>query len=314
MNQMYTEPKLVDTSYSNLVKDVILKGNRKESRTGVDTLSLFGQHLIYPYWGMNFPILQSKEISWKNIVLENLWFISGKSDITFLQDNGVHFWDPWADEDGFVPSAYGHFWRKFPVNTGNFTSISVPQRREFTDQFAWVINELKENPFSRRLVISAWYPDNALHSKLPPCHLLYVFNVQPYNDELFLNLHLTQRSCDIALGLPYNMAGYGLILAIMARLTNLSVGTISHTLVDAHIYTKKEDEVYNEYDHIPGLLEQVRRVESTPYFSVGMSIDREINSLEDVEACTSLKWEQIKDLFHLYHYNPSPRIDFKVTV
>ena len=155
--------------YLDLVRDVLAQGTRKANRTGVDTLSTFNHNYEIDL-RLGFPLLTTKEISWKNIVVENLWFLSGETHIGLLKKHGCRFWDPWADDQGFVPSAYGNFWRHFPVHTD--------ERAGFNDQVAWVVEELKRNPMSRRLVVSAWAPGNAQTSKLPPCHLLFVFNVQ----------------------------------------------------------------------------------------------------------------------------------------
>ena len=181
--------------YLDLVNEVLKRGTRKENRTGVDTISAFNINYSIDL-NEGFPLLTTKEISWKNIVVENLWFLSGDLHIGLLKKHGCKFWDHWADEDGFVPSAYGNFWRKFPVHG----------KDEYNDQVKYVLDTLKKNPNSRRMVISAWAPGNAQDSGLPPCHLLFIFNVQ-YNKEgePRLCVHLTQRSCDVALGVPYNI-------------------------------------------------------------------------------------------------------------
>ena len=181
--------------YLDLVREVLAKGTRKPNRTGVDTFSTFNYNYEIDL-RKGFPLLTTKEISWKNIVVENLWFLSGDTHIGLLQKHKCKFWDPWADAEGKVPSAYGNFWRHFPVH-------DEAGRAAYNDQIAWVLEELKRNPMSRRLVISAWSPGNAQTSKLPPCHCLFVFNVQmDDHGEPLLCLHLTQRSCDVALGVP----------------------------------------------------------------------------------------------------------------
>ena len=157
--------------YLDTVREVLEKGTRKENRTGVDTLSTFNINYEIDL-REGFPLLTTKEISWKNIVVENLWFLSGDTHIGLLQKHKCKFWDPWADESGKVPSAYGNFWRHFP------DSRPGAAQPRFSDQLAWVLAELKRNPMSRRLVVSAWAPGNAQTSKLPPCHCLFMFNVQ----------------------------------------------------------------------------------------------------------------------------------------
>ena len=162
-------------------------------------------------------------------MVENLWFLSGETHIELLKKHGCKFWDPWADEHGQVPSAYGNFWRHFPVHDAG-------GRAAFNDQVAWVAEELKRNPMSRRLVVTAWAPGNAQTSKLPPCHLLFVFNVQlDEGGDPLLCLHLTQRSADVALGVPYNIAGYAFLLELFSRFTGIRAGVFARMMIDAHV-------------------------------------------------------------------------------
>ena len=287
--------------YLDLVNEVLKRGTRKENRTGVDTISAFNINYSIDL-KEGFPLLTTKEISWKNIVIENLWFLSGDLHIGLLKKHGCKFWDHWADDEGYVPSAYGNFWRKFPIHGSD----------EYNDQVKYVLNTLKTNPNSRRMVISAWAPGNAQKSGLPPCHLLFIFNVQYDKDgEPRLCVHLTQRSCDVALGVPYNIAGYSFLLHLFAHLSNMKVGTFGHTLVDAHIYTKKADGSMEEYDHIPGLIEQTKRkIKSLPE----LVINPDIKSLEDVMDLLDKDTETIMSKFELKNYNPEPFIRFKVAV
>ena len=287
--------------YLDLVNEVLERGTRKENRTGVDTISAFNINYSIDL-NEGFPLLTTKEISWKNIVIENLWFLSGDLHLGLLKKHGCKFWDHWADDEGYVPSAYGNFWRKFPIHGSD----------EYNDQVKYVLNTLKTNPNSRRMVISAWAPGNAQKSGLPPCHLLFIFNVQYDKDgEPRLCVHLTQRSCDVALGVPYNIAGYSFLLHLFAHLSNMKVGTFGHTLVDAHIYTKKADGSMEEYDHIPGLIEQTKRkIKSLPQ----LVINPDIKSLEDVMDLLDKDTETIMSKFELKNYNPEPFIRFKVAV
>ena len=147
--------------YLDLVREVLDRGTRKENRTGVDTISAFNINYSIDL-NEGFPLLTTKEISWKNIVIENLWFLSGDLHIGLLKKHGCKFWDHWADEEGYVPSAYGNFWRKFPIHG----------EQEYNDQVRYVLDTLKKNPNSRRMVITAWAPGNAQTSGLPPCHLM----------------------------------------------------------------------------------------------------------------------------------------------
>jgi len=290
--------------YLKTVREVLEKGTRKENRTGVDTLSTFNTNYEIDLRA-GFPLLTTKEISWKNIVVENLWFLSGDPHIGLLQKHKCKFWDPWADEQGRVPSAYGSFWRHFPVH-------DEAGRAAYSDQLAWVLSELKRHPMSRRLVVSAWAPGNAQASQLPPCHCLFMFNVQlDRSGEPLLCLHLTQRSCDIALGIPYNIAGYALLLELFSRFSGIRAGILAHTLVDAHIYTKKPDGSMAEYDHVPGLeLQLTRKPRPLPR----LSIDPSIRSLDDVKPLLEANTEEVMRHFVLQGYDPYPPIPFKVAV
>lgn len=317
--------------YLDAVQEVLEVGTRKENRTGVDTLSTFNiSYEIDLVEG--FPLLTTKRVNWNHIVLENMWFLSGDPDIGLLRKHGIRFWDPWADEDGHVPSVYGNFWRRFPVHGPEIWTQhhdeDIPSY--YNDQIGWVIDEIKRNPMSRRLVVSAWAPGNAQTSALPPCHLLFIFNVQvPHASicsmhrdadyancdicraHLRLNLHLTQRSCDMALGVPYNIAGYAFLLSTVAHLTGLRPGIFAHTLVDAHVYTKKEDGSMEEYDHIPRLREQLTR---EPRALPILKISDEIRTLEDIESLFQEDTETVMSKFVLEGYDPHPALRFKVAV
>ena len=287
--------------YLDLVKEVLERGTRKENRTGVDTISAFNINYSIDMRD-GFPLLTTKEISWKNIVVENLWFLSGDLHIGLLKKHGCKFWDHWADNEGFVPSAYGNFWRKFPVHG----------EPGYNDQVRYGLDTIKKNPNSRRMVISAWAPGNAQASGLPPCHLLFIFNVQ-YDDkgEPRLCVHLTQRSCDVALGVPYNIAGYSFLLHLFSHLTGMKPGIFGHSLVDAHIYTKKADGSMEEYDHIPGLKEQLdRSVRKLP----SLVINPSIKTLNDVMNLIDADTDTILSKFKLENYRPEPFIPFKVAV
>ena len=289
--------------YLDAVREALAKGTRKPNRTGVDTLSTFNINYEIDL-RQGFPLLTTKEISWKNIVVENLWFLSGETNIALLKKHGCKFWDPWADESGEVPSAYGNFWRHFPVHQDGKVA--------FNDQIAWVLDEIGRNPMSRRLVVSAWAPGNAQTSKLPPCHCLFLFNVQlDEAGEPLLCLHLTQRSCDIALGIPYNIAGYAFLLELFSRFTGIRPGIFAHTLVDAHVYTAKPDGSMAEYDHVPGLRKQLERA---PRARPTLSIDPSIRSLDDIKPLLQADTETVMKHFVLAGYDPHPPIAFKVAV
>jgi thymidylate synthase len=309
--------------YLDLVRSVLSKGTRKPNRTGVDTISTFNENYEIDL-REGFPLLTTKEISWKNIVVENLWFLSGETHIGLLKKHGCKFWDPWADSSGRVPSAYGNFWRHFPVHEGGEDGTSAAPaaawsrpggespRAAFNDQIRWVSEEIKRNPASRRLVVTAWAPGNAQTSKLPPCHLLFMFNVQQdEHGEPLLCLHLTQRSADVALGVPYNIAGYALLLELFSRFTGIRAGVFGHTMVDAHIYTRKADGAMAEYDHVPGLMTQLER---EPRRLPRLTIDPAIRSLDDLRPLLEADTETVMRHFVLEGYAPHPPIGFKVAV
>ena len=286
--------------YLDAVRETLKKGTRKPNRTGVDTISTFNINYEIDLTE-GFPLLTTKAVSWKNIVIENLWFLSGSTDIGLLKKHDCKFWDPWADEHGKVPSAYGNFWRHFPL----------PDNRT-NDQIAYIVEQLHKNPMSRRMLVSAWAPGNAQTSALPPCHALWVVNVQlDESGAPVLCLHLTQRSCDIALGVPYNIAGYAFMLELLSRFSGIPAGVFGHTLIDAHIYTAKADGTKAEYDHIPGLKQQLERA---PRSLPSLEIDSSIKSLADIEPLLSLDTDEIMDKFKLHNYDPHPAIAFKVAV
>ncbi len=317
--------------YLDLVQHVLDRGTRKENRTGVDTLSTFNYNYQVDL-NEGFPLLTTKKIAWKSIVVEMLWFLSGQRDIGILQRHGCRFWDAWADSRGDVPSAYGNFWRRFPVHgtrSSSDMSIDGDDCLAYNDQISWVLAELKRNPMSRRLIVSAWAPGNAQYSKLPPCHAMFAFNVQNFasfrarldavSDQQEpqtvprLCLHLTQRSADVSLGIPFNIASYALLLELFSRFSGIVPGIFAHSLVDAHIYTGKPDGSMAEYDHVPGLREQLTR---QPGKLPRLIIDPSIRDLKDVEALMDPKvtTEEIMSKFVLEGYLPAPFIPFKVAV
>ncbi len=236
--------------YLDLVRLVINEGTRKPSRTGIDTISYFGAFYKVDL-SKGFPLLTTKKIEWKSLLHEVLWYLSGDDHIRNLRQH-TKIWDAWADEDGNLETAYGYYWRKFPSaqkdENGEWKVTEV-------DQIQYIIDEIKRKPYSRRLVVTAWEPGNAIKSKLPPCHYSFAFNV---NDGK-LNCHLTQRSGDIALGIPFNLAAYSLLTQIIAQETELGLGFFAHTIIDAHIYVADEGSPMEKYDHLKGLKEQLKR-------------------------------------------------------
>ncbi len=236
--------------YLDLVKLVINKGTHKKSRTGVDTLSYFGAFYKVDL-SKGFPLLTTKKVEWKSLLHEVLWYLSGENHIRNLRQY-TKIWDAWADENGNLETAYGYYWRHFPSATKDKNGDW--QVRE-VDQIKYVIDEIRRNPNSRRLVVSAWEPGNATSSKLPPCHYTFTFNVNAGK----LNCHLTQRSGDIALGIPFNLAAYSMLTQIIAQETNLELGFFAHTIIDAHIYHAEKGTAMEKYDHLEGLKQQLLR-------------------------------------------------------
>ena len=229
------------TEYLDLVDRVLTNGTYKSNRTRVDTLSCFAEHYKVDL-SKGYPLLTTKKVNFRSMLYEVLWYLSGEDHIRNLRQH-TKIWDAWADENGNLDTAYGRYWRRFPsaqINpeTGKYEVVEI-------DQIGKVIELLKTQPDSRRMVVTAWEPGNAYSSKLPPCHYTFAFNVQGNR----LNCHLTQRSGDIALGIPFNLACYSLLTQILAQEAGLELGFFSHTIVDAHIYV----------NHIDGLKEQLTR-------------------------------------------------------
>jgi thymidylate synthase len=276
--------------YLDLVQNVLEQGTRKPSRTGIDTISYFGAHYKVDL-SRGFPLLTTKEINWNSLLRELLWYLSGEDHIRNLRQH-TRIWDAWADENGNLDTAYGRYWRRFP---SPYRDANGQWQVREVDQIKYVIETLKTEPTSRRMVVTAWEPGNAQTSKLPPCHYSFVFNVQ----DRHLNCHLTQRSGDIALGIPFTLAAYAALTQIIAQQVGLRLGWFSHTIVDAHIYTASPENGLAEYDHVPGLREQLKR-EPRPLPSLTIA-DKPLDEL------------QFED-FKLENYRPHPKIKFKVAV
>lgn len=357
--------------YHLLVENILENANYRPNRTGVDTLSTFSQTYKIDL-SEGFPLMTTKDMSgyrWNSLIHEILWYFSGEEHIKNLREE-TKIWDAWADDEGLLPTAYGRFWRRYPLpdNTDildgewwpgnqeewiqkaeNQYNVSKEEIREGVsrwvneeedgrktfDQIQYAIDTLNgDHPYrsshSRRIIINAWHPGNAAVSKLPPCHFTWVLNVQ--GDKL--NTHLTQRSGDTALGIPFNIAAYAIITKIIAQKTGFELGEFSHTIVDSHIYCGKGErgEWYGEnleeikqkirdvenregfkevktwieenapeqekpYDHVPGLLEQIsRKTRERPEMSIS---EKPIDNLEYED-------------FDLKNYNPHPGLKFAV--
>jgi len=244
--------------YKDLVKYVMDNGVYIPNRTGVATYSVFS-YFYRVNLADGFPLLTTKKMFFNSLVHELFWYLSGEEHIKDLR-NKTKIWDAWADEEGLLETAYGRFWRRFPVpekglpgeNWGDRWTHTDPETgNKVFDQIQYILDtlkEVKENPNcsnQRRMVVSAWHPGNAAESKLPPCHYSFCFSVKSGK----LNCHLTQRSGDIALGIPFNLACYSLLTMMLAKETGLEPGEFAHTIIDAHIYE----------NHVDGLKEQLER-------------------------------------------------------
>ncbi len=212
--------------YLELLDHVLGNGTRKPDRTGTGTISVFGYQMRFNL-EEGFPLLTTKKLHLKSIIHELLWFISGDTNIRYLRENGVKIWDEWADENGNLGPVYGYQWRSWPAAGG-----------KKIDQLANVIRSLKEAPDSRRHIVSSWNPGEIEKMALPPCHILFQFYVAGGK----LSCQLYQRSCDIFLGVPFNIASYSLLTMMVAQVTSLRPGEFIHTLGDAHIYLNHIDQ------------------------------------------------------------------------
>ena len=228
--------------YLTLLEHVKQNGQKKEDRTGTGTMSVFGYQMRFNL-NESFPLLTTKKVHLKSVIYELLWFLSGDTNIKFLKDNGVSIWDEWADENGNLGPVYGHQWRSWPTSEGNEI-----------DQISNLINQIKKTPDSRRLIVSAWNVGEINKMKLPPCHCFFQFYVADGR----LSCQLYQRSADIFLGVPFNIASYALLTQMIAHVCGLECGEFIHTLGDAHIYTNHINQVNEQLRRKPKKLPQIK--------------------------------------------------------
>ena len=261
--------------YTDLLQHVLAHGNQKTDRTGTGTTSVFGYQMRFDL-NAGFPLLTTKKVHLKSIIHELLWFLQGSTNIAYLKENGVRIWDEWADENGNLGPVYGYQWRNWPKPDG--THI---------DQIAQVINAIKKTPDSRRLIVSAWNVADVDQMKLPPCHAFFQFYVADGK----LSCQLYQRSADIFLGVPFNIASYALLTMMVAQVCGLKLGDFVHTLGDAHIYSNHMQQVQEQLLRAPKSLPQMH-----------------INP--NVTDIFSFKFED----FTLENYDPHPAIQGKVAV
>lgn len=221
--------------YHDLLKHILTTGTKKEDRTGTGTISVFGYQMRYNL-NDGFPLVTTKKVHLKSIIHELLWFLAGDTNIKYLQDNGVRIWDEWADKSGDLGPVYGKQWRSWQGVDG-----------KVHDQISWLINEIKTNPDSRRLIISAWNVGELDKMALMPCHSLFQF----YVNEGKLSCQLYQRSGDVFLGIPFNIASYALLTMMIAQVCGLGVGDFVHTIGDAHIYLNHLEQVNLQLSRTP---------------------------------------------------------------
>ena len=261
--------------YLDLLDHVLKNGIKKEDRTGTGTISVFGHQMRFNLQN-GFPLLTTKKLHLRSIIYELIWFLNGETNVKFLNDNKVTIWNEWADENGNLGNVYGYQWRKWTGSDG-----------KQIDQISNVVHSIKNNPNSRRHIVSAWNVGDLDKMALPPCHLMFQFYVA--NGKLSCQLY--QRSCDIFLGVPFNIASYALLTMMIAQVTNLELGEFVHTLGDAHIYL----------NHIEQCKLQLTR-EPRPLPT--MKINSQVKSIFD------FKFED----FTLENYNPHPHIKGEISV
>lgn len=221
--------------YLDLLRRVLDEGVRRDDRTGTGTLSLFGAQLRFDL-AAGFPLVTTKKVHWRSVAHELLWFLRGETNTRWLNDNGVRIWDAWADKNGDLGPVYGAQWRSWATADGRVV-----------DQIGWVIDEIRRNPTSRRLIVSAWNVGALDQMALPPCHLLFQFYVAGGR----LSCQLYQRSADLFIGVPFNIASYALLTHLIAQVTGLGVGDFVHTFGDAHIYLNHREQVLTQLAREP---------------------------------------------------------------
>ena len=266
--------------YLDLVRRILDEGVRRNDRTGTGTLSVFGHQMRFDL-RTHFPLLTTKKLHLRSIIHELLWFLRGDTNVRGLHEVGVTIWDEWADADGELGPVYGRQWRSWPVaGDGDAPGESV-------DQIRWVIDEIRRNPESRRLVVSAWNVAELPKMRLAPCHVLFQYFVADGH----LSCQLYQRSADVFLGVPFNIASYALLTMMVARVTGLRPGEFIHTLGDAHLYSNHLEQARMQLARTPGPLPT-------------MHLDPSVQRLEDFRF----------ESFELRDYHPQPHIAAPVAV
>ncbi len=262
-------------SYLELMEHVLENGTKKHDRTGTGTLSVFGAQMRFNL-EKGFPLLTTKKLHLRSIIHELLWFLKGETNIKYLKENNVRIWDEWADQHGNLGPVYGHQWRSWKSNEG----III-------DQIFDLIKNIKTNPDSRRLIVSAWNVGDIPKMALPPCHSFFQFYVAKNK----LSCQLYQRSADVFLGLPFNIASYSLLCMMIAQVCNLQIGDFVHTLGDTHLYLNHIEQAKTQLKRIPKELPQ-------------MEINPKIKNIDDFSF----------EDFNLINYNPDPHIKASVAI
>lgn len=278
---------MADKQYLELARYILENGAVKDDRTGTGTISIFGYQMRFDL-SKGFPLLTTKRLHWKSIVYELLWFLRGDTNVRYLQENGVRIWNEWADENGDLGPIYGAQWRKWAYPTYvEYGGQMEFDGMEYEDQLKWVIDEIKRNPNSRRLIVNAWNVGELDQMALPPCHFAFQFYVA--NGKLSCQLY--QRSADVFLGVPFNIASYALLTHMIAHITGLEVGEFVHTLGDAHIYLNHVDQIKKQLEREPKPLPT-------------LIIKRKVQNIDDFTF----------DDFEIVDYDPHPHIPGKVAI
>jgi len=300
--------------------DYILSiGTEKSDRTGTGTLSVFGLQERYDL-RKGFPLVTTKKIHWKSVVYELLWFLSGRNDVKWLQDKGVSIWDEFQLEDGTIGRGYGTQWREWDYTR----HAGVRLFRSKSDQITNLIEDIKTNPTSRRHIVSAWNVGELNQMALPPCHMMFQVNVVPFPitnsvvtrgrdgtdpNKGYIDLQMYQRSADMFLGVPFNIASYSLLLMMIAKVTGYTARHFIHTIGDAHIYKNHIPQVKEQLGRKPMKLPEVNIVHvSDNYLSSGMDYNLLIQTPDD------FIWKEAVDLIHLLGYNHHPTIKAPIAV
>lgn len=274
-----------EEGYLELLSEIMNNGYETTDRTGTGTKSVFGRQIRYDLSKNKIPLFTTKKVMWKGVVIELLWFLRGETNISYLKKYGVNIWDEWADNDGELGPVYGKQWRSWPKMNGSI------------DQIKNIIERIKSKPDCRRLIVSAWNPSEIEEMALPPCHTMFQFKV--YGNKL--NCQLYQRSADMFLGVPFNVASYSLLTHLIALECGLEAGEFIHTIGDAHVYL-------NHFDQVK---EQIKR---NPYELPKIEIKDIHGLIEFSENSHFLSWKEISEKIKLVDYNSHPSIKGKVAI